>query len=259
VSEDRKKWTIKPLCFGEFPHMEKSGFTYYRNQGVKISSPAIGFLLLSGERAVLVDTGPGDPDTEHHSSHTAFTRTAEQVPSAAVTAAGVRPEDLETVVLTHLHYDHSYNLGLFPNASFVVQAEELRAAVDPIAAQRSTYEFGLSGLIPPWMRLTDRLTIVRGDTELLPGIRLLHLPGHTPGMQAVLVETTEGPHLIASDLISLYDNLGSGPHDAVMPGIHTDLAACERSIERVFSLGATVLPSHDWRVLRHQSYPVRPE
>ncbi len=249
-------WTIQPLCFGEFPTMEKSGFTYYRNQGVKMSSPSIGFLLRSGDQAVLVDTGPGDPITEHHSSHTQFTRTTQQAPTAALEAAGVRPEDLNTVVLTHLHYDHSYNLGLFPNASILVQAEELRAAVDPIGSQKSTYEFGISGLMPPWMAVTDRLRIVRGDTELLPGIQLLHLPGHTPGMQGVLVETTQGPHLIASDLISLYESLGTGPHDALMPGIHTDLAACERSIERIYSLESTVIPSHDWKVFDNELYPV---
>lgn len=248
-------WTIEPLCFGEFPAVEKSGFTFFRDQGTKIRSAAISFLLRGGGRTVLVDTGPVDPTEDHHPSHTPLRRTPEQTPRAALNAAGLEPEDLRTVVLTHLHYDHAHNLDAFPNATFIVQAEEARAATDPIAAQKSMYEFGLPGHIPPWMRVTDRLRYVRGDTDLFPGLRLLHLPGHTPGMQGVLLDTEAGQYVLASDLVSLYDNLGTDGTDWTVPGIHTDIVACERSLERLRSLDATILPSHDWKVLNNTVYP----
>jgi len=248
-------WTIEPLCFGEFPTVEKSGFTFFRDQGTKISSAAISFLLRSGELKVLVDTGPVDPTEEHHPSHTPLRRTDEQTPQAALAAAGLAPEDLDLIVLTHLHYDHAHNLEAFPSATYVVQAEEARAAADPISAQKSMYEFAIPGVIPPWMRVTDRLRYVHGDTQLLPGLRLLHLPGHTPGMQGVLIDTAAGQYVLASDLVSLYENLGTDSAPWSVPGIHTDVYACERSLERLRALDATILPSHDWKVLEHKIYP----
>ena len=56
------QWTIRPLCFGEFPEFEKSAFTYLRNAGEKIRAPILGWLLQSGTETILVDTGPSSPE-----------------------------------------------------------------------------------------------------------------------------------------------------------------------------------------------------
>lgn len=250
-------WTIQPLCFAEFTAAERSTFTYFRDPGTKHRAPAIGFLLRNGDRSILVDTGPGDP-ASNTGLHTNWVRSPDQRPAAAVAAAGVDPETIETVILTHLHYDHAYNLEDFPAARFIVQAEELRAAVDPVLPQRTVYEFGQEGLIPPWMTLTHRLSVVRGDREIFPGVRVIALPGHTPGMQGVIVDTVAGPHVLAGDLVSTYENWGAGcPDDWIMPGIHTDVYACERSYERIADIGGVVIPSHDWAVFDTPIYPAR--
>ena len=56
------QWTLRPLCFGEFPEFEKSVFTYMRNAGEKIRAPIIGWLLQSAKETILVDTGPLIPE-----------------------------------------------------------------------------------------------------------------------------------------------------------------------------------------------------
>ena len=58
----KREWTIKPLCFGEFPVFEKSVFTYNRHAGEKIPAPILGWLLQSGGESILVDTGPSTPE-----------------------------------------------------------------------------------------------------------------------------------------------------------------------------------------------------
>lgn len=248
-------WEIRPLCLGEFPILERSAFAYQHGYGEKFSAPSIGFLLTSEVGAVLVDTGPG-AQADGLGLHSPWKRRPEHDPATALRAAGVDPAQLEWVVLSHLHYDHASNLDAFPRATFVVQADELHAAVDPIRPQRAIYEFGYPGVQPPWMTVTDRLLTVRGDRDLLPGLSLLLLPGHTPGMQGVLVRTRAGDHLLASDLVSLQENWGSGgPDDWIAPGIHVDLSACERSFARIRDTGATVLPSHDWRTLDQPVHP----
>jgi N-acyl homoserine lactone hydrolase len=250
-----RHWTLKPLCFGVFTAFEMSLFTYGRNAGQKIAAPITGWLIESGETRILVDTGPSSPASASRWHYT-FQQASEQDPQAALRALGVRPDDLPLVILTHLHWDHCYNLDRFPTARFFVQAEELRAAVDPIPTQRIGYEVGIRGLVPPWVAGFDRMELVRGDREVAPGVRVIHLPGHTPGLQGVLVDTAMGRHLIASDAVPLYENLGTPGAAPAPPGIHVDVAACFRSFERIREEADVILPSHDPEVLRHPIYPV---
>ena len=99
-----------------------------------------------------------------------------------------------------------------------MQSEEVRAAVDPIPTQRLAYEVGIPGLRPPWLEVFDRLEVVRGDLEVAGGVRVLLLPGPTPGLQGVLVETGTGRHLIASDGAPHGENLGKDGGPMIPPG-----------------------------------------
>ncbi|MCX5734613.1 MAG: N-acyl homoserine lactonase family protein [candidate division NC10 bacterium] len=210
------QWTIRPLCFGEFPEFEKSGFTYLRNAGEKIRAPILVWLLQSGAETILVDTGPSSPEAANR-WHSRTQRSANQVPEVALRAAGVNPASLRLVILTHLHWDHCYNLDLFPAARFLVQAEELRAAVNPIPTQRFPYEVGIPGLNPPWLAAFNRLEVIRGEIDVVPGVRTVLLPA---------------------------------------PGIHTDVAACLRSFDRMRAAADVILPSHEMEVLKHPVYPI---
>lgn len=251
-----RHWTITPLCFGEFPVFEKSIFTYLRNAGEKIRAPILGWLVRSGADAILVDTGPSSPELAE-GWHTRIRRTAEQAPASAVRAAGVEPDRLSLVILSHLHWDHCYNLESFPAARFLVQAEEVREAVDPVPSQRSAYEVGIPGRRPPWMAAFDRLEMIRGDVEVAPGVSTVMLPGHTPGLQGVLVHTAAGRYLIASDALPLAENLGTPDSGPIALALHTDVATCFRSFERMRAVADVILPSHDLEVLKHDVYPAR--
>jgi N-acyl homoserine lactone hydrolase len=250
------QWTIRPLCFGEFCEFEKSFFTYLRNSGEKIRSPILGWLLQSGAETILVDTGQSSPELANR-WHSRTQRSANQAPEMALRAAGVNPASLRLVILTHLHWDHCCNLELFPAARFLVQEEELRAAVVPIPTQRFPYEVGIPDLSPPWLGAFNRLEVIRGDVEVAPGVRTVLLPGHTPGLQGVLVDTVAGRHLVASDAMPLYANLGTDGSGPIPPGIHTDVASCLRSFDRMRAVADAILPSHDPEVLKHPVYPIQ--
>lgn len=251
-----KHWTIRPLCFGEFPAFDKAILTYNRHFGEKITAPITGWLLQSGSDTILVDTGPSSPDVARQ-WHPGIHQAPHQVPGSVLRSVGVAPESLRMVVLSHLHWDHCYNLECFPNARFLVQAEELRVAVDPIATQRVTYEIGIPGLRPPWLAVFDRLIVIRGDADIAPGVRALLLPGHTPGLQGVLVDTARGRHLIASDSAPLAANVGDSGVDPIPPGIHIDVASCLHSLERMRREADVVLPGHDPAVFDRPVYPAK--
>jgi N-acyl homoserine lactone hydrolase len=249
-----RTWTIHPLCFGTLVNFERSMFTYNRNVGQKLDAPCIAWLLESNGEAILVDSGP--PDGEAASRwHSKTTRTPEQAPDVALRAVGVDPSELRLVILTHLHWDHCYNTEMFPAARFLVQAAELRSAVDPVATQRGAYEVGMRGLLPNWLGVFDRLEVVRRDVEVAPGVQVVLLPGHAPGLQGVLVQTAKGPHLIGGDAVPLFENLGTDGGQVIAPGIHTDVALCLESIERARRLAPVVLPGHDPAVFRERVYP----
>jgi glyoxylase-like metal-dependent hydrolase (beta-lactamase superfamily II) len=109
----------------------------------------------------------------------------------SLAAAGISPGDVDTVVLTHLHTDHiGWSLGedgapFFPNARYVVQRADIEWVVP------ATLD---------WLRpgLGAQLSLVEGDVDLRPGVRLLHTPGHTPGHQCVLVDDQ---FLVTGDLL----------------------------------------------------------
>jgi glyoxylase-like metal-dependent hydrolase (beta-lactamase superfamily II) len=247
-------WTIRPLCYGEFPDFSRAVLTYNCHFGETVTSPILGWLLQAGEDAILVDTGPSTPEAARP-FHPAIRQAPHQAPAALLRALGVDPEALRLVVLTHLHWDHCHNLASFPAARVLVQAAELRAAVDPVATQRATYEVGFPGLRPPWLAAFGRLVLLRGDADIAPGVRALLLPGHTPGLQGVLVDTAAGRYLIASDGAPQAANLGEPGGVPIPPGIHVDVADCLASLARMQREADVVLPGHDPAVLAHAVYP----
>ncbi len=109
--------------------------------------------------------------------------------------AGTSAEDIDTVVLSHLHFDHAgwctvrNNRGeimlTFPNADVIVQQSEWDAALNPGDLNQGSY------LPDNFLPLKDNgcLKLAEGDTRLSDSVRLLHTPGHSPGHQCLLIES----------------------------------------------------------------------
>jgi glyoxylase-like metal-dependent hydrolase (beta-lactamase superfamily II) len=152
-------------------------------------------------------------------------------------ALGMGFEDIGTVILSHLHADHTGHLKRLTHARMLVHARERAHAFSDAAGPawfRSDYD--LPGL---------RFETVEGDREVMPGLTLIETPGHTPGHMSALVELPEtGPVVLAADVGDLTENL----RDEVLPGEASDHAEALASIRRVNALverGATLMPTHD--------------
>ena len=108
-------------------------------------------------------------------------------------AHGVAPEDVDALVLSHLHFDHAGGAtrddgGLrrtFPNATLYVQAAELSHARSPNERDRASYRPG------DWeaYAVAGRLEALDGEAEIRPGLRVTPLPGHSSGMQSVRIDS----------------------------------------------------------------------
>jgi N-acyl homoserine lactone hydrolase len=246
--------TIRPLGVGQALDVPLASMTHGHGWGEKIDASMIMFLIEGGPSPILVDTGTLDPEftRTHHGHH--LVRTPEAEPRAILATAGYDLEDIKIVVNTHLHWDHCSNNGLFTKADFIVQKRELEYAIDPLPIHRRGYE-KVPGLVPQWMSTWSRIHAVAGDEQIAEGVRVVALPGHTPGSQGVLVDTADGPHLIAGDTVDLHANWNGSPSLSHIPSsIHTNLFEYYESFQKIEDLGCTVIPSHDPAVLANETF-----
>jgi N-acyl homoserine lactone hydrolase len=249
------EFTIFPLNCGTIRNHERSGFLFRTDTGgARLDAPCIAWLLRSPDHTVLVDAGPGARSRagRFYSDEDADSNDLLRDELARL---DVDPSTLTHVILTHLHNDHVGGAPLLVNARFYVQESELKEAVWPVSFQRPIYETNQRGMTPAWTAILDRMEVVTGDAQIVPGVRVLLLPGHTAGSQGVLVDTAEGQFLIAGDLVPLYDNWPGQAGQPVPNGNHTDLRAYDESFKRLATLGATVLPAHEPRVFDSLQYP----
>lgn len=199
--------------------------------GAKTVIPCWAMLIEHPEGLVLFDTG--ERTCEDGSS--GRERLVEQL-----ALCGVSPEHVRLVILSHLHHDHAGNLDLFPDADVVVQRRELEVAQAEVAA-------GTPGSIYRREEVSGavRWRVIDGEREILPGIRLIPAPGHTEGLQAMLLDL-ERPMLVTSD--ACYTARNFGP-PARLPGLYRDASETLRSVERLRGIagrsGAFVMFGHD--------------
>lgn len=103
---------------------------------------------------------------------------------------GLRPLEVAAIVNSHLHFDHGGQNASFPGVPIYAQADEY------IAAHQPNYT------IQRWVDFPEaQYRQIEGDKEIAPGITILSARGHTPGHQALLVETTSGPVILAGQAI----------------------------------------------------------
>jgi N-acyl homoserine lactone hydrolase len=249
-------YTITPLLLGEFTAFPLKHFLEGAPDDEIVTAPCLGWLARgTGGEMVVVDTGMGDPGGPAGALHYPFTRSPEQRIDKALISAGVDPAEISAVVFSHLHFDHCADGEFLPNARFFVQAEELRYAVVPGGHGRA-YDCGHAGVLPAWLRVFDRIEVLDGDVELMPGVNVIHTPGHSPGSTSVSFNTRRGRYAVAGDMVNRVENW-MGDHDRrhINPGLYTDRDQCERSLARLETFADVVLASHDHRMLEHDSYP----
>ncbi len=242
--------TITPLYFGRFKDFEKSRFTLSKDVGVLLDVAVLAYLVREGDRLILVDSGTPEPELaatmdnrKIHEGRSILGILAEQ---------GLAPRDINEVVLTHLHWDHAFNLDHFQHATLYVQEAELQYAVNPLWLDRLPYGYSKQNGQPCWFAGFHQMKVMRGDYVLSENISVHHLPGHTPGMQGVLVNTREGRYMLPSDNLPLYDCF-----ESVRPtAVHVSLRDWYDSYEKIRGLCDFILPGHDMKVLARKRYGI---
>ncbi|MEM7496550.1 MAG: MBL fold metallo-hydrolase [Pseudomonadota bacterium] len=142
----------------------------------------------------------------------------------ALAARGLDGSEIDAVMLTHLHFDHVYNIDLFPRARLLVPEAELAYAAAPHAAD---------DFVPDWIlpRLEARgyETLLAGQLEA--GVEAIAAPGHTPGLHALRLATDAGAVLLASDAIKYPKEIMARASDLEFAAPGTATATIDRLLE----------------------------
>jgi glyoxylase-like metal-dependent hydrolase (beta-lactamase superfamily II) len=206
------------------------------------------WLLRAPGHVVLVDTG--------FNAHTAELRkrTLLQCPIEALARLGVAPEDVDDVVLTHLHYDHAGNIDKLPMAKFHIQDAEVDYATGRcMCFEPMRHAYAEDDVVLLVRRVyQDRVVFHDGNAQLAPGLELLKIGGHTKGLQAVRVHTRRGWIVLASDASHYYENMGSSRPFPIVYNL-ADMLSGYAKVHGAADSPDHVVPGHDPQVLKR--YP----
>jgi N-acyl homoserine lactone hydrolase len=183
--------------------------------------PIVCYLVQTGDgKNILIDSGLPEIMPEGESEFENGQDVIEQLASI-----GLKPDDIDTVISTHYDGDHAGRHAAFTKAQYVVQrVHHLDAASNPrFAATR-----------PQWDQPMERIRLVDGDTELLPGLELIETSGHVPGHQSVLVRLPKpGAILLPIDAVPFGEGFTRDEQD---DGSNPDAEAIRASTIKLLDL-----------------------
>lgn len=168
---------------------------------------------------------------------------------------GIRPEDVKKIILTHIHWDHSSGIELFPEASIFLQEKEFNFWLKDPVAQRPPFAHVSDQVSNAFLRNlegTDKLVLLKGDWEIVPGVKVIKAPGHTPAAQAVAVNTGNGIAVLGSDCAHVKRNYQEDWPSCLI----VDLVGWMKTYDRLRDIASSpelLFPGHDRAML--EDYP----
>jgi len=237
--KDAPKFTIRAIKVGECQVRDYITFQDSDSQQTSTFYLYV-WAIEGGPRPILVETGPKYPEEFSRGTAQYIPGGVKQLPEERTLAAlqrhGIDPAQVSHVIATHLHADHYDYFDAFPNARFVVNRREYEENSGQYAGGKDRLAADVRKAL---IARPEALQLV-GEEEIVPGVRVVPLGGHTPGSQGVLVRTHLGPVILTGDVVYKYENL-----ERDRPTRSPDERACRQAMAKVRSLADIVLPAHD--------------
>ncbi len=197
----------------------------------------------------LVDTGAGPTEAARRQLRNYVN------PLDVLARLGVNPEQVSKVIITHIHFDHVGGMEVFPRAfpkaRFYVQKKEFDFWMkNPLSKKKpfQTMTDFVANQALAELQGSKQLVLVDGDCSIAPGMELLLVPGHTVGLQAVMVQTNRGRLILASDCAHIHRSF----RDDIPSCLITDMLAWLESYEKLRAQTSLdlIFPGHDVMMLR---------
>lgn len=237
------EWEAYAIRFGVLPQFPVSGLVAGADKARRIDIPVMVWLLKGSDgRRVLVDSGFYRQKFIDQWKPRDF-----RSPADAVAAAGIRPDEITDVIISHAHWDHVDGADLFPKATIWIQREEYAYYLGEAWHARNTHggvdAEDMAALLK--INTEGRLRFVEGDDqEILPGIRGYTGGRHTHASQYVSARVSGGTAVFASDNVYLYENLEKRAAIAQTLDAASNLRAQDR-IRTLATRPDLIVPGHD--------------
>lgn len=235
-------YKIHPIVVGT-KIFDKGMMTHQHDYGREYVIPIYVWYLEGGDKNILVDTGlmgvARSAAREEAIGGPIYTF------EEGLARWNLKPEDIDIVIHTHLHNDHCENDEKCENATFYVHEKELETIFRPHALD---YRY-----MPDFIEEIEkagRIERITEDREIVPGIRVIHTPAHTPGGLTVLVETEKGTAAITGFCV-IRENFEPPKSvralelEVIPPGTHVDVYRAYDEVLRVKKLADILLPLHE--------------
>lgn len=241
VAQTSDRWEISAIRYATIGGFPTAALVAGADTSRRSDIAMMVWLLRGNGRNVLVDAG------FHHERFITQWKPADFVtPAEAVAEAGVKPEAVTDIIISHIHWDHADGVDLFPNANVWIQKAEFEHYVgpngEPLNPPAITAE--VAGILAAMSR-AGRVNLVDGDDrEIIPGIRVYIGGKHTWESQYVGVTTKSGTVVIASDNMYLYENLEKRAPISQTLDAASNLRAQDR-MRTLASRPELIVPGHD--------------
>lgn len=226
-------YSITPLLTG-VRNPDQGIMTYQKGYGTSIWLPIWAFLLQGDDRNILVDTGLDENELMTPAGFSEETGLEPKSILECLAELGLKPEDIDIVINTHLHDDHCGNNALFDNATFYAHKAEIAFCKSPHPLDHRYDDYFIEDI---------NFTEIEFDGEIVPGVKVINSPGHTVGTLSVEIETGEGQTIITGFCCNSKNFPANGP--AVCPGVHVNAIEAWESIQKVKQSGAVIVPMHE--------------
>jgi len=232
--------------------IDQSHITWNVGCGTPVRFPVYSVLIEHPDGLFLFDTGFDRDLVNEKLPFELPEQTPEQTLPGQLEKAGFKPEDVDAVINSHLHFDHCGGNRYLTNAVTYLHADEIREA-------RSPEPFEVLGYADRgWDRPDARFSLITGDIELAPGLHLFHTPGHTIGHYSLLVELEGSRPLLFMADVSYTPAAYEKDQQA---GFHWNPVAGVRSIRRIKQVAkewdAEIFFTHDMG--EFQTYKLAPD
>jgi glyoxylase-like metal-dependent hydrolase (beta-lactamase superfamily II) len=250
-ASSKPEYSIQAIRYGTLRSEPISNFVIGAPKGPTIDAAFVVWLIRGSRRNILFDSGFHRQHWFKEENIADYLR-----PDEALRLAGLAPEDITDVVISHAHWDHIGGIDLFPKATVWIQKEEFRYYTAD-AWQPGGHHGGIDpDDVQQLVRLNTegRLRLVDGDNiEIIPGIRAYTGSRHTFASQYLQVEGNPS-FVLASDNVYLYRNLSEHKPSATFS--EADYPANLKQQDRMIQLAGSadrVVPGHD--PLQFQKFP----